>query len=79
MWDGLSRSLCRVPRRLRQQLAAFLRKTRGTLTYAEFERRTGISASSLQRLELAQQNITIDTLEDLIGRLKCQVGDIFRT
>lgn len=68
----------RVRRRLRQQLAEYLRKERGDETYAEFERRTGISASSLQRLEMEEQNITIDTLEQLVARLKCRMRDIFR-
>jgi DNA-binding Xre family transcriptional regulator len=62
---------------LRQQLAAYLRKARGDLTYAQFGRRLGISSSSLQRLEMAEQNITIDSLEKLVRQLKCRVSDIF--
>ena len=47
------------------------------MTFVEFERRIGVSASSLQRLEMCQQNITIDTLEHLLSRLKCRMSDIF--
>jgi transcriptional regulator with XRE-family HTH domain len=66
-----------MPHRLRQQLADYLRKARGAQTYAQFGRRIGMSASSLQRLEMAEQNITIDSLEKLTQRLKCDVADIF--
>jgi DNA-binding Xre family transcriptional regulator len=37
----------------------------------------GISDSTLHRLELGDQNITIDTLEEILKRLKCSVTDIF--
>ena len=67
-----------VRRLLRKQLAEYLRRTRGKMTFVEFERRIGVSASSLQRLEMCQQNITIDTLEHLLARLKCRMSDIFR-
>ena len=64
-------------KRLAKQLAAFLRKKRGDLTFKQFSRKTGISDSTLHRLELADQNITLDTLERLCDRLKCGVADIF--
>jgi len=64
-------------KRLAKQLAAFLRKKRGDLTFQQFARKTGISDSTLHRLEMADQNITIDTLEQLTDRLKCSVVDIF--
>ncbi len=67
-----------VRRHLRKKLAEYLRRTRGEMTFVEFERRIGVSASSLQRLEMCQQNITIDTLEHLLSRLKCRMSDIFR-
>ena len=64
-------------KRLAKQLAAFLRKKRGDLTFQQFARKTGISDSTLHRLELAEQNITLNTLEQLCDRLKCSVSDIF--
>ena len=36
---------------------------RGEIHLAQFERKMGISASTLHRIELAEQNVTIDTLE----------------
>jgi transcriptional regulator with XRE-family HTH domain len=64
-------------KRLAKQLAAFLRKRRGDLTFQQFARKTGISDSTLHRLELAQQNITLDTIEQISDRLKCSVAEMF--
>ena len=65
-------------KRLAKQLAAYLRKQRGDLTFQQFARKTGISDSTLHRLELAEQNITLDTLEQLCDRLKCPIAEIFK-
>ena len=59
------------------QLAAFMRKNRGTLTYAQYARKIGLSDSTLQRLEMGEQNVTLKTLEHIIKCLKCRVSDIF--
>jgi DNA-binding Xre family transcriptional regulator len=64
-------------KRLAKQLAAFLRKRRVDLTFQQFSRKTGISDSTLHRLELAEQNITLNTLEQLSDRLKCSMTEIF--
>jgi len=64
-------------KRLAKQLAAFLRKKRGDLTFQQFSRKTGISDSTLHRMELADQNVTLNTLEQICSRLKCTVSDIF--
>jgi DNA-binding Xre family transcriptional regulator len=64
--------------RLAKQLAAFLRKTRGDLTFQQFSRKVGISDSTLHRMELAEQNVTLKTLEQICDRLKCKVSDIFQ-
>jgi len=63
--------------RLAKQLAMFLRKKRGDLTYQQFSRKTGISDSTLHRMELAEQNVTLKTLEQICTRLKCKMSDIF--
>ena len=65
-------------KRLAKQLAQFLHKQRGDLTFQQFARKTGISDSTLHRLELAEQNITLDTLEQLCDRLKCPIAEIFK-
>jgi len=77
MWDALEAMLPSVPRKLRTQLGAYLRKRRGELTYAQFSRRIGVSKSTLQRLEQAEQNITVDTLEHLLGKLSVRISDVF--
>jgi len=62
---------------LAKQLAAFLRQKRGGLTFKQFSRKTGISDSTLHRLELGEQNITLNTLEQICDRLKCSMAEIF--
>jgi len=62
---------------LHAQLAKFIRKKRGDMTYAEFSRKTGLSIGTLNRMELRLQNVTLKTMEQLIKRLKCKMSDIF--
>jgi len=77
LWDSISPKIpVMAKKRLAKQLAQFLRKQRGDLTFQQFSRKTGISDSTLHRLELAEQNITISTLEQLSDRLKCTVGEM---
>ena len=42
-----------------------------------FARKLGISSSSLHRMEMGEQNVTIKTLELLLKRLKCGLSDVF--
>jgi DNA-binding Xre family transcriptional regulator len=37
----------------------------------------GISDSTLHRLEMGEQNVTLKTLGQLVGRLKCSIGEVF--
>ena len=66
-----------VRQKLRKQLGSFLRSARGDLTFAQFEKKMGISGSTLHRIELGEQNVTLDTLEAIMDRLKVSVTDIF--
>lgn len=66
-----------VAQRLAKQLGAFLRKKRGNLTYQQFSRKMGISDSTLQRLEMGEQNVTLKTLEHLSDRLHCKISELF--
>ncbi len=77
MWGRAKRTIHRMAQKLAQQLATFLRKKRGDLTYREFSRKMGISDSTLHRMEMAEQNVTLKTLEHITQRLKCKVSDIF--
>jgi DNA-binding Xre family transcriptional regulator len=64
--------------RLRKELADFLKIRRGNLTFSDFSRKVGISSSTLQRIEMMQQNVSIDTLQQIVNRLRCRMSDIFR-
>ena len=65
------------PKHLRGQLAEYLRKRRGSLSLKAFSKTSGISVSSLHRLEMADQNITIDSLETLLRKLRARMRDVF--
>jgi len=62
---------------MQKQLGQFLRRRRGELTLPAFARKLGISSSSLHRMELGEQNVTLKTLELLLKRLKCNASDVF--
>jgi len=67
-----------VPRAtLKEQLGNYLRNARGDMTFAQFARKTGISNSSLQRLERGEQNLTLSSLETLLHKLKVPLRDVF--
>lgn len=63
--------------KLRKQLGSFLRTARGESTFAQFEKRMGISASTLHRIEIGEQNVTLDTQEVIMDRLKVSMSEIF--
>lgn len=62
---------------MQNQLGQDLRKRRGERTLPAFARKLGISSSSLHRIEMGEQNVTLATLERLLKRLKCRASDIF--
>ena len=62
---------------MHKQLGQFLRKRRGEMTLSAYARKLGISSSSLHRMEMGEQNVTLTTLERLLKRLKCSAGDVF--
>ena len=57
-------------------LASKLREIRGDLSQLEFAKRIGVSKSSLNRMEIGEQNVTLATLENLCAHLKCDVSDL---
>ena len=63
--------------KLEQQLATFLRKARGETSYAKFGQKVGLPPSTLHRLEMCQQSITLSRLELITKRLKCSIREIF--
>jgi DNA-binding Xre family transcriptional regulator len=62
---------------MQKQLGQFLRKRRGEMTLPAYARKLGISSSSLHRMEMGEQNVTLKTLELLLKRLKCKAADVF--
>jgi HTH-type transcriptional regulator/antitoxin PezA len=62
---------------LADDLAANLRARRGSLTQEEFARKLGVSRPTLTRLETADQNVTLETLERICKRLRCDLGELF--
>ena len=63
---------------LSAKLAHRLKVQRGQQTQGEFARKLGISRATLNRLESATQNVTLNTLEQLTKSLKCSIGDLFK-
>jgi transcriptional regulator with XRE-family HTH domain len=68
-----------VSEKLERQLAAFLRKKRGDMTFAQFSRKLGLPPSTLHRLETCQQSVTLRRLQQIMNRLKSSITDIFPT
>jgi transcriptional regulator with XRE-family HTH domain len=66
-----------VGKSLDKQFGRFLRDKRGEASYAVFARKLGISASTLYRLENAEQSVTLGKLEDILARLKVEARDVF--
>jgi transcriptional regulator with XRE-family HTH domain len=47
------------------------------LKHQQCSRGTGISGSTLHRLEMGNQNLTLKTLEQLANRLKWSISEVF--
>lgn len=62
---------------LDKQLAAFLRKKRGPMSYVRFGKKIGMSDASVFRLEQGEQSITLKQLQGILDGLKCKLSDIF--
>ena len=57
--------------------AHWLREQRGDGTYATLSRTTGVPISTLHRLEMGQQSITLRLLEQILRRLRADPADVF--
>ena len=62
---------------LATRLARRLRELRGDTPQVHFARKLGISKSSLNRMELGDQNVSLRSLETLCTRLRCDIADLF--
>jgi transcriptional regulator with XRE-family HTH domain len=59
------------------RLGRRLRELRGDDPQLQFAKKLGISKSSLNRMELGEQNVSLKTLDTLCRRLKVDVGELF--
>jgi transcriptional regulator with XRE-family HTH domain len=62
---------------LDQQLARFLKAQRGDATLAAFARKLGVSPSTLFRLENLEQSATLNSVSQIMKRLKATPRDVF--
>ena len=62
---------------LRSRLAAFIRTRRGATPQREFARKLGVAQSTIMRIENEEQNVTLETLEQLCKAFHLDVGDLF--
>jgi transcriptional regulator with XRE-family HTH domain len=66
-----------VQRNLDRQLATFLKKARGSLSYADFSKKVGVSYTTLHRIERGEHHLTLNKLETILTRLKVRLTDVF--
>jgi transcriptional regulator with XRE-family HTH domain len=59
------------------QLASFLRKQRGEMSYSQFALKVGIGHMTARRLESGEHHITLKKLEGILDRLKLKLSDVF--
>ncbi|MBC52655.1 MAG: hypothetical protein CMQ34_02350 [Gammaproteobacteria bacterium] len=62
---------------LRTRLAAFVRNARGDVPQRLFARKMGVAQSTIMRIENEDQNVTLDTLEQLCKSFHVDIGDLF--
>ncbi|MGE4035950.1 MAG: helix-turn-helix domain-containing protein [Parvularculaceae bacterium] len=60
----------------RRYLARNLRDRRGSRTQESFARKLNIDQASVHRIEIAEQNVTIDMLQKICIALKCNAADL---
>ncbi|MBI1850189.1 MAG: helix-turn-helix transcriptional regulator [Planctomycetes bacterium] len=62
---------------LAKRLAKKLRELRGEVPQYRFAKRLGISKSSLNRMEIGEQNVSLKTIEKICQKLKIDITDLF--
>jgi transcriptional regulator with XRE-family HTH domain len=62
---------------LRERLAKFVRTQRGDTPQRRFARRIGVAQSTIMRIENQEQNVTLDTLEQLCKAFHVDVAGLF--
>ena len=62
---------------LRTRLARFIKERRGDMPQREFARKIGVGQSTIMRIENLDQNVTLDTLEQLCKYFRLDVAELF--
>jgi transcriptional regulator with XRE-family HTH domain len=62
---------------LRRRLAKFIRERRGSLSQRAFARKSGLGQSTIMRIENLEQNVTLETLEQLCKAFHLDVFELF--
>jgi hypothetical protein len=62
---------------LDRQLAAFLKKERGSLSHVAFSKKIGLSHMTIYRIERGEHHLTLNKLETVLNKLKIRLKDIF--
>ena len=66
-----------MQRNLDRDFARYVRKARGSLSYADFAKKVGVSHTTLHRIERGEHHITLSKLETILDRLRIKLKDIF--
>lgn len=69
--------MMRVEKKLKHQLAIFVRKKRGDLSVREYSKKIGLSKNTIFRIESEDHNVTISTLAHLCQVYRCSMGSLF--
>lgn len=59
------------------QIAKFLKKARGEMSYREFSKACGLSPMTLYRIEKGEHHLTVNKLEKVLNKLKIKMSHIF--
>ena len=62
---------------LRSRLAVFIRQKRAGMSQRAFASRYGLAQSTVMRIENEDQNVTLNTLEQLCRVFRVDVGELF--
>lgn len=62
---------------LDKQLAKFLHKAQGDLSFVKFAKKVGVSHTTLHRLQAGEHHLTLAKLETITDKLKVKLSDVF--
>jgi transcriptional regulator with XRE-family HTH domain len=77
MWDTDERTLSTCATSSEDNSRTSCGESEAAKLSRNFPAKVGLSDSTLQRIEMMEQNVTIDTIQQIVKRLGCRVSDIF--